>query len=76
MKLLLKPDLPTKQDVMNPHFEMLFEELRDLYGLIHARFILSPKGLNLMREKYLTGQFGVCPRILCQNQNVIPIGVS
>jgi len=33
----------------------------DLYGLIHARFILSPKGLSMMREKYLMGGFGTCP---------------
>ena len=37
----------------------------DLYGLIHARFIVSPKGLVVMREKFLNGMFGVCPRVLC-----------
>ena len=29
-----------------------------------------------MREKYLRGDFGVCPRALCEGQNVIPIGVN
>lgn len=29
-----------------------------------------------MREKYLTGKFGTCPRVLCEKQNVIPIGIS
>jgi len=38
----------------------------DLYGLIHARFILSPKGLAMMREKFLMGGFGTCPRVLCK----------
>ena len=37
----------------------------DLYGLIHSRFIVSPKGLAIMREKFLNGIFGVCPRVLC-----------
>lgn len=48
----------------------------DLYGLIHARFIVSPKGLVVMREKFLNGMFGVCPRVLCAGQYVIPIGIS
>ncbi|MCL4143197.1 UNVERIFIED_CONTAM: hypothetical protein GTU68_034505 [Idotea baltica] len=29
-----------------------------------------------MREKYLEGKFGTCPRVLCEKQNVIPIGIS
>ena len=32
----------------------------DLYGLIHARFILSAKGLQMMKEKFLKNVFGVC----------------
>jgi len=47
-----------------------------VYGLIHSRFITSPKGLALMREKYLLGRFGVCPRVLCERQNVLPVGMS
>jgi casein kinase II subunit beta len=48
----------------------------DLYGLIHSRFVLSPKGLALMREKYLLGTFGTCQRVLCERQLVLPIGLS
>lgn len=48
----------------------------DLYGLIHARFILSPRGLAMMREKFLLGAFGMCQRILCDRQVVLPIGLS
>ena len=48
----------------------------DLYGLIHARFILSPRGLAMMREKFLLGVFGTCQRILCDRQVVLPIGLS
>jgi casein kinase II subunit beta len=29
-----------------------------------------------MRERYLVGRFGNCPRVLCEKQNVIPIGIS
>ena len=34
------------------------------------------KGLAMMREKYLLGRFGVCPRVLCERQNVLPVGMS
>ena len=54
----------------------IYQEATDIYGLIHARFILTPKGLALMKEKYLKGVFGVCPRVLCERQHVLPIGMS
>lgn len=43
----------------------IYQEAIDLYGLIHARFILTPKGLNIMKDKFLKGVFGMCPRVLC-----------
>ena len=48
----------------------------DLYGLIHSRFIISSRGLHMMRAKYLNGVFGACPRVLCDRQLVLPLGMS
>jgi casein kinase II subunit beta len=48
----------------------------DLYGLIHQRFILSSRGLHIMRAKFLNGIFGSCPKVLCDRQLVLPLGMS
>lgn len=53
-----------------------YQVAMDVYGLIHARFILTSKGLELMKGKYLNNVFGACPRILCNRQLVLPIGMS
>ncbi len=51
-------------------------QAKTLYGLIHARYITSSKGLALIREKYLNGIYGHCPRILCDKQILLPVGLS
>eukprot|EP01105_Mastigella_eilhardi_P027784 TRINITY_DN876_c0_g2_i1.p1 TRINITY_DN876_c0_g2~~TRINITY_DN876_c0_g2_i1.p1 ORF type:complete len:398 (+),score=125.49 TRINITY_DN876_c0_g2_i1:151-1194(+) len=47
-----------------------------LYGLIHARYIVTPPGLNAMLSKYKRGEFGRCPRVYCRGQHVLPVGTS
>lgn len=47
-----------------------------LYGLIHARYIMSPAGLAKMYAKYKDRQFGTCPRVLCEGAAVLPVGIS
>ena len=79
MKKALRAKTSTTQsnlDLVTFRFLAIYEQAMDLYGLIHSRYILSPKGLAMMREKYLMGGFGTCPRVLCKRQYVMPIGVS
>ena len=47
-----------------------------LYGLIHARFVLTPRGLAAMAEKFRAVAYGRCPRVLCGGQPVLPVGLS
>jgi casein kinase II subunit beta len=47
-----------------------------LYGLIHARYIITARGLNRMLEKYKQCEFGRCPRVGCHGQPCLPVGLS
>ncbi|KAF9438553.1 casein kinase 2 regulatory subunit [Entomortierella beljakovae] len=64
--------------------ENMDEEMRDiveksarhLYGLIHARFIITTHGLTKMLEKFKKCDFGRCPRVLCHNHPLLPVALS
>lgn len=48
----------------------------DLLQQQKVLYINNKLGLALVREKYLNGVYGVCPRIICNKQVVLPIGLS
>ncbi|KAM0751446.1 hypothetical protein T439DRAFT_325579 [Meredithblackwellia eburnea MCA 4105] len=47
-----------------------------LYGLIHQRFIITRVGVQQMFAKYESSHFGVCPRVYCSQQKLVPCGRS
>ncbi|ODQ65077.1 casein kinase II beta [Nadsonia fulvescens var. elongata DSM 6958] len=63
------------EEFSEDHRYVLDESARKLYGLIHARFILSPRGLQKMLEKYKNSDFGRCPRLHCNLHPLLPIGI-
>ncbi|KAK2196805.1 bifunctional Casein kinase II subunit beta-like/Casein kinase II [Babesia duncani] len=58
----------TRQQKINNSTQML-------YGLIHSRFIITNKGMQLMFQKYKEKVFGTCPNFSCENAAVLPIGI-
>ncbi|XP_055347566.1 casein kinase II subunit beta-like isoform X2 [Paramacrobiotus metropolitanus] len=51
-------------------------DARMLYGLLHARFIMTDAGCAEMKIKFMLRHFGVCPRVQCDKQPVLPIGTA
>jgi casein kinase II subunit beta len=76
LEMILSKEAPGSEDFNNAEYLTVYESAMDLYGLIHARYITSPKGLAITREKYLMGTFGNCPRVKCKRHYVLPIGTS
>eukprot|EP00746_Dinoflagellata_sp_MGD_P081313 gnl/MRDRNA2_/MRDRNA2_32355_c0_seq1.p1 gnl/MRDRNA2_/MRDRNA2_32355_c0~~gnl/MRDRNA2_/MRDRNA2_32355_c0_seq1.p1 ORF type:complete len:276 (+),score=56.42 gnl/MRDRNA2_/MRDRNA2_32355_c0_seq1:50-877(+) len=76
LEMILSSEVPDQDDLADVEFLEIYRDAADLYGLIHARYIVSPRGLQFAREKYLKGAFGTCPRVLCDRQHVLPVGVS
>jgi len=54
--------------------EQIERSARHLYGLVHARYVVTTRGLAKMMEKFKQGVFGKCPRVICESQHLLPMG--
>jgi hypothetical protein len=74
LDLILDEDAGADEHLSEEQHELVECAAEQLYGLIHARFILSVRGLAAMLDKYKAVAFGRCPRVLCGGQPCLPVG--
>ena len=75
LAMILDPECPGEEDLQDRDYAVIYKDAAELYGMIHQRFALSPRGLSLLKEKYIRNEYGTCPRILCDGQACLPIGL-
>ena len=74
--LELITDSLDEEDLDNDQRDSVENSARYLYGLIHARYIMTSRGLAKMLDKYKRADFGRCPRVMCYSQPLLPVGLS
>jgi casein kinase II subunit beta len=76
LDLILDIETRTEDILTEQQVELIESAAEMLYGMIHARYILTSRGLAAMLEKYKQCHFGRCPRVLCNNHPCLPVGTS
>ena len=74
--MILDVEMAIEDSLTEDQQEMVESAAEMLYGLIHARYILTSRGMQAMYEKYIAVDFGRCPRVYCQGQQALPVGLS
>jgi hypothetical protein len=60
--MILSPEMPEDHDLEDERFLEIYQEATDIYGLMHARYITTSKGINLQQMKVLPS----CESISCK----------
>ncbi|MES1923033.1 hypothetical protein MHBO_004567 [Bonamia ostreae] len=72
--MILDTDSSGFEHIPDNTIKSICKDAATLYGLIHARFILTGLGLEAMHEKLNEGEFGKCPRVYCRKA-LLPVGL-
>eukprot|EP01134_Creolimax_fragrantissima_P000189 CFRG0189T1 len=73
LSCMLDEDL---DDLSQDQYNRVVKSAERLYGLIHARYILTNRGLARMLEKYQRADFGTCRTQMCNNHPLLPTGLT
>ena len=76
LDMVLDVEMPMEDSLTEEQQEIVESAAEMLYGLIHARYIVTNRGMHAMYEKYRSASFGRCPHVFCQGQPVLPVGLS
>jgi len=76
LDMVLDVEMPMEDSLTEEQQEIVESAAEMLYGLIHARYIVTNRGMHAMYEKYRSAAFGRCPHVFCQGQPVLPVGLS
>ena len=76
LDLILDSETPNNDSLSEDQHEVVETAAELLYGLIHVRWILTSRGMQAMQEKFKNGDFGTCPRVLCDEQPCLPVGTQ
>jgi casein kinase II subunit beta len=76
LDMVLDVEMPMEDALTEEQQEIVESAAEMLYGLIHARYIVTNRGMHAMYEKYRMAAFGRCPVVFCQGQPVLPVGLS
>merc|ERR1712137_616878 len=66
LDMVLDVEMPMEDSLTEEQQEIVESAAEMLYGLIHARYVVTNRGMHAMYEKYRTAAFGRCPHVFCQ----------
>jgi hypothetical protein len=68
LDMILDNEISPEVVLTEQQHELLQSAAEMLFGLIHARYIITSRGLATMLEKVMTCDFGKCPRCYCDGK--------
>jgi len=76
LDMILDVEMAIEESLTEEQQELVESAAEMLYGLIHARYIITNRGMQAMYEKFASASFGRCPRAFCCGQPALPVGRS
>jgi len=73
--MLDKTDTEASMEASASELRTLERRAAQLYALLHPRYIITRNGLHRMKRMYKKNHWGLCPRVGCMRQALLPIGI-